>query len=745
MKKIASLFLSAIASYTFAQVDPYKPTINVEIPEISGYVYCWGDEFDKDGPVDRNLWQFEKGLKRGNEAQCYTDRTDNAYVKDGQLVIVGKKEHIKNPNYDPNSSDWREKDPYAEYSSASIIGKDVRHFLFGRIEVRARLTPSNGYFPAIWTCGYNKGWPANGEIDIMEHYWSGGKQVLTANFCVSPNDPSDIYAMTWNSTFTPLSYYQEKDSEWLKKYHVWRMDWDEEKITLFVDNEARNSIKIKEFRNGDGSIAFYNPQYMWLNLALKNFGHGIDERQIFEVDYFRVYQKTKDVEPPMNVTELKVEEYADTWAKLSWNPATDNVGIYRYDVYVNEVGSTNYVGSTTENSFTVKGLKPDTKTRIFVRALDKAGNYSVYDSTRDILENGGVEIKTKSEWEALSIPNDIYTDILLPTQLQDGSLLTWTSYNEDVVTSSGIVSLPKEKTTVNMRVKCQGLGIKNFTLTVHPRDISQCLMIYYPFNTEDVRDNGLGDIIVYDMSGNDINSIVVGNATVKGNLNLTKNTPSGFASNGYLILPQRLLDNMRSFTVVAQVKANATDKSPRLFDFGSASSNSIFGRIMSLAFGEKYKGETTQWVKSSMTIIARKEYQLAYAFDAASHTATVYVNGKQLAQGTFNQEPWELAAYSDNVKNYVGRTQWWNTSSAADNVDLCGTIDDFRLFNIALNADELKNIDMLTDINDIEADEDINLNVATQYRVGIYDLSGRRIDEIKTKGIYICNGKKVII
>ena len=98
-------FLALCASPVFAQTDPYQPTRNVVIPEIPGYVYCWGDEFDKDGAVDRSLWAFEIGMKRGNEAQCYTDRTDNAYVEGGQLVIVGKKERWLNPNYDPTSGD----------------------------------------------------------------------------------------------------------------------------------------------------------------------------------------------------------------------------------------------------------------------------------------------------------------------------------------------------------------------------------------------------------------------------------------------------------------------------------------------------------------------------------------------------------------------------------------------------------------------------------------------------------------
>ena len=97
--------MALCAAPALAQTDPFQPTRDVDIPEIPGYVYCWGDEFDKDGAVDRSLWAFEIGMKRGNEAQCYTDRLDNAYVEGGQLVIVGKKERWLNPNYDPSSGD----------------------------------------------------------------------------------------------------------------------------------------------------------------------------------------------------------------------------------------------------------------------------------------------------------------------------------------------------------------------------------------------------------------------------------------------------------------------------------------------------------------------------------------------------------------------------------------------------------------------------------------------------------------
>jgi hypothetical protein len=236
---------------------------------------------------------------------------------------------------------------------------------------------------------------------------------------------------------------------------------------------------------------------------------------------------------------------------------------------------------------------------------------------------------------------------------------------------------------------------------------------------------------------------LIGKGSIDGTLNLTKNTATGFNTNGYLMLPQGLLDQMRSFTVTARIKPKTVTKLQRLFDFGSGSQNSIFGRIDKLAIGEKYKGATTQLITSTRQLTANREYLIAFTFDAASHEAKVFIDGEQVAKGTFAQEPWQLAAYAANVRNYIGRTQWWDTSSAASNIDFCGTIDDLRLFSIALNADELKNIDdIMTGVNNEELR--VKNEESGMKDEGWFDLSGRRMARPSKRGIYISNHKKWI-
>jgi hypothetical protein len=429
----------------------------------------------------------------------------------------------------------------------------------------------------------------------------------------------------------------------------------------------------------------------------------------------------------------------------------DNVGVFRYDVYLDGMGSTKFQGSTTANAFTVKGLKPGTRYQLAVRALDKAGNYSPYNIRLTPVANGGVTFVTKAEWSALHVPADIYTDILLPTAMADGTPITWHSSDETVMTATGLTTLPATPQQITLTAHCDGQQDRTFNVTVHPRNVAQCLTLYYPFEAEDASESGQGDMQVMAAAGagegklnwHAATATLIGKGSIDGTLNLTKNTATGFNTNGYLMLPQGLLDQMRSFTVTARIKPKTVTKLQRLFDFGSGCQNSIFGRIDKLAIGEKYKGATTQLITSTRQLTANREYQVAFTFDAASHEAKVFIDGEQVAKGTFAQEPWQLAAYAANVRNYIGRTQWWDTSSAASNIDFCGTIDDLRLFSIALNADELQNIDdIMTGVNNEELR--VKNEESGMKDEGWFDLSGRRMARPSKRGIYISNHKKWI-
>jgi beta-glucanase (GH16 family) len=289
-KKIFTIGIALIVSVNlFAgnPVNPYKPDSRPP-KQIKGYKLVWHDEFNNSGAPDSSNWSYENGFVRNRELQWY--QPQNAYCKNGVLKIVGEKERIKNPDYLPNSPNWKLNCEYAEYSSASINTAKKHSWTYGRFEIRARIPAQLGTWPAIWTLGTQGRWPACGEIDLMEYYPVHDSAALHANVATKGDAGKD----RWFSKVVPLTHFTEKDSDWVKKFHVWRMDWDKDSIKLFIDDELINSVSLKDAVNFDGSKPFEQPQYLLLNLALGSNGGDLSGSQfplVYEVDYVRVYQK----------------------------------------------------------------------------------------------------------------------------------------------------------------------------------------------------------------------------------------------------------------------------------------------------------------------------------------------------------------------------------------------------------------------------------------------------------------------
>jgi beta-glucanase (GH16 family) len=247
-----------------------------------GYKLVWADEFNVDGPPDVKNWRPETGFERNEELQWY--QLANARVKDGMLIIEARKEHLPNPGYVEGSHDWRKNRPFIEYTAASIKTEGLQSWQYGRFEMRGRIPVDKGLWPAWWTLGEKGQWPSNGEIDMMEYYRGN----LLANIACGT---ATAYKAEWHSTTRPV------DSTWASKFHVWRMDWDEEAIALFVDDSLLNKVPLSKLVNkdGTGTNPFKQPHYMLLNLALGGMNGGeignTTFPKRFEIDYVRVYQK----------------------------------------------------------------------------------------------------------------------------------------------------------------------------------------------------------------------------------------------------------------------------------------------------------------------------------------------------------------------------------------------------------------------------------------------------------------------
>lgn len=257
------------------------------------YELVWSDEFDYTGKPNEASWSFEEGFVRNEEFQWYQQK--NAWCENGVLIIEGRKEKTKNPNFKKNSNDWRRNRKAAHYTSSSINTKGKHEFLYGRFEIRAKIPVAGGAWPAIWTLGSAKEWPSNGEIDIMEYYRINGVPHILANTAWGTEQR---YVAKWNTQTKPFSYFTDKDPDWASKFHIWRMDWDEEFIRIYVDDELLNETSLNKTINGslgDFANPFKQPHYLLLNLAIGGKNGGTPDNKAFpmryEVDYVRVYQK----------------------------------------------------------------------------------------------------------------------------------------------------------------------------------------------------------------------------------------------------------------------------------------------------------------------------------------------------------------------------------------------------------------------------------------------------------------------
>jgi len=263
-------------------------TSGSETPGLKGYELIWAEEFEGGEAPDPSYWSFEEGFKRNNEMQWY--QPDNAKVSDGLLVIEGRREQVKNINFDPSSSDWRKNREYAEYTSSSINTRGKVEFQYGVVEVRAKIDTASGMWPAIWTLGISRPWPANGEIDIMEFYMVDKQPTILANAAWAHIQKR----AAWDEAKIPFADFLAKDPDWPSKFHIWKMDWTAEYIRIYLDGELLNEVDLSHTTNPDGFNPFQQPHYLLLNLALGSNGGNLENTSFprqYQVDYVRVYQK----------------------------------------------------------------------------------------------------------------------------------------------------------------------------------------------------------------------------------------------------------------------------------------------------------------------------------------------------------------------------------------------------------------------------------------------------------------------
>ncbi|MBD3616814.1 MAG: glycoside hydrolase family 16 protein [Gracilimonas sp.] len=257
-------------SFDYDEIDPSD---TLQVGDL-----IWSDEFNTTGSPNSNNWTYDIGHGNSgwgnNEVQYYTDESKNVRIENGMLIIDALKENN-------------------EWTSARIKTQGLKTFKFVTVKVRAKLPAGSGTWPAIWMLGSNIteiGWPASGEIDIMEHV---GK------------DPGMIHS----ALHTPSSYGNTQNTgqmevpDFSEEFHVYEAVWTPGSITFKIDGESFYTYN-PSTKDAD-TWPFHDDFFIILNVAMGgNWGsdteyetsglkNGIDpniDHARMIVDYVRVYK-----------------------------------------------------------------------------------------------------------------------------------------------------------------------------------------------------------------------------------------------------------------------------------------------------------------------------------------------------------------------------------------------------------------------------------------------------------------------
>jgi beta-glucanase (GH16 family) len=248
------------------------------------YTLVWSDEFDANGPPDPNKWGYDTYWNPqgwwNEELQYYADaRAKNARVENGRLIIEAHREPVPKSQFPDTGGQ--------DFTSARLFTRNKASWLYGYIEVRAKLPCGRGLWPAIWTMPEGRhDWPDDGEIDIMEYY---GHDPETFHATVHTLDRNHVNGRSVGSRYRVANA--------CGGYHIHGLHWTREKISMSVGGTVYHTV---ERESDDPAVwPFTRPHHLILNIAVRNWigENGIDENAFparMEVDYVRVYQKAYD-------------------------------------------------------------------------------------------------------------------------------------------------------------------------------------------------------------------------------------------------------------------------------------------------------------------------------------------------------------------------------------------------------------------------------------------------------------------
>jgi len=252
-------------------------------PPATGFKLVWSDEFNgADGSSpDSSKWTYDTGGKGwgNNELECYTNLTQNAQMKGGNLVITA----MHQPAYACDGGTTN------DYTSARLKTQGLFSQTYGRFEARIKIPAGQGMWPAFWMLGNNitsVGWPKCGEVDIMENI---GREPGTVHGSLhGPNTVS-------NTSDATAPFSLPAGQNLADDFHLYAVEWEPGTVRFYVDSNLSGTFTQSQWPAG-GTWVFEHPFFIILNVAVGGSWPGSPNAttmfpQQMLVDYVRVYTK----------------------------------------------------------------------------------------------------------------------------------------------------------------------------------------------------------------------------------------------------------------------------------------------------------------------------------------------------------------------------------------------------------------------------------------------------------------------
>ena len=226
----------------------------------------WRENFENEGKLDSTYWNYHIGTyPQGSE--YYTDSLGNVFVKNGVLHIKATK-------------DLRQG-KICSSGRINTLGK--QSFLYGKIEIKAKIPTGKGIFPAIWMLreDHPKTIPL-GEIDIMEYIECYEKKQYSTTVHIVEKEPGKEEIRH--------KHYAEIEAD-MSRFHIYALEWTPESLVFKLDKKIVFTLLKAEAE----FWPFDAPYYLILDVAYGSWGAkcGMDDSILpceMLVDWIKYYE-----------------------------------------------------------------------------------------------------------------------------------------------------------------------------------------------------------------------------------------------------------------------------------------------------------------------------------------------------------------------------------------------------------------------------------------------------------------------